>query len=320
MARHGSAASASCPSPPVSQHTPKSRSELRSKPHPGLWNTNSDHLAKWQAASTRETNVLPSLMQACPSHASPHPATQLHGDRRPMFCTASSWGPTAVVTDFGPARGSSGRTGPGEAGSVFREMRPIWMMRFQGLLPVGYFPATKVSCLFLDKPSSDHPRTKQTWLTSWPADKQIGLLRKNGRRARGGKNFQSNILSNALLLHMPWHLACIPNTTSCLVRRRCCKFAGFSAGNPVSKHARQSRGPASKQQREILPCCIIGLGNGLASSSTGLAVIGSNAPRGWHQQFEPVSWTAQCHGEPRSTIGQPWTASSKQKTQGTRTG
>ncbi len=202
-----------------------------------------------------------------------------------------------------PPRGSSGRTGPGEAGSVLREMRPIWMMRFQGPRPVGFFLRRKCHlCSWVNRPTPDQPRTKPVWLMRWPPDKHTGPRRNNGRGARGSKNFQ------AIFSVTPCSCICHGILLAYQIPHRA--LSGVAAARlqgsaqVIPSPARTAKPWAGKQHREILPCRIIGLGNAFASNSTGRAVIGPNTRRGWHKPFKLVSWTTQCHGEPRLTIGQ----------------
>lgn len=68
----------------------------------------------------KETKLLPFTMQVCPSYAS-HKACRTNSALPAGACPCLP-GPTR------PKRGSSGRTSPGEAGRLFREMRTIWMM------------------------------------------------------------------------------------------------------------------------------------------------------------------------------------------------
>jgi hypothetical protein len=76
-------------------------------------------------------------------------------------------------------------------------MWSIWMMRFHALHPVD--SSCRESVMFLDKTSQEHPDETAS-LTTCPWGQTVW---HDGRRARGSKNFSSNIFHDAFLLHMP---------------------------------------------------------------------------------------------------------------------
>ena len=99
-----------------------------------------------------ETEAIPPILMH-DAHHTHHPSRDtLRTGCWDVFCPAgrgSPRRPTTVVTAPGPGGGLSGRAGHGEAGSNFREMRTIGMMRYRAF-SMWVRHAAKVPC-FLDK-------------------------------------------------------------------------------------------------------------------------------------------------------------------------
>ncbi len=157
-----------------------------------------------------------------------------------------------------PARGSSGRTGPGEAGSVFREMRPIWMMRFQRSSACGFFSATKVSSLFLDKPSDPRPPPDETDVADEVAARQAYRSSSEERpRSKGEQKFSAifSVTPCSCICHGILLAYQIPHRA--LSGVAAARLQGSAQGIPSPKHARQNHGPANNTEKSCLVVLLV---------------------------------------------------------------
>jgi hypothetical protein len=202
-------------------------------------------------------------MQACPSHASHIPRRAPHwlGARSypAPTCPRAHW----RCSGTRPKRGSDGRAWLGEAQSLFREMRTIWLMR---------------------KLKAFTPRKRHvSWPTVAPArtlnptdqlTKSPGLLFwKNGRRARGHKFFQAmfymtpfSCIFFGVLVAYCYHIVRWPASLMHVYRVQ---------GSESCRPARQNHGVQHPSNlRNPKKSCRVTEVDGRAFGLAGLAVIG----------------------------------------------